>query len=53
MTNGDKEPHKQNPIVLYTAPDGTVTVDVYFAKDNFWLTQKTMAELFGVTVAND
>jgi len=52
MTPGDKEPRKQNPIVLYTAPDGKVTVDVYFAKDNFWLTQKTMAELFGVTVAS-
>jgi hypothetical protein len=50
MTNGDKEPRKQNPIVLYTAPDGKVTVDVYFAKDNFWLTQKTMAELFGVKI---
>ena len=52
MTNGDKEPHKQSPIVLYTAPDGKVTVDVYFANDNFWLTQKTMAELFDVTVAS-
>ncbi len=50
MTNGDKEPRKQNPIVLYTAPDGKVTVDVYFAKDNFWLTQKTMAELFAVKI---
>src|SRR3989338_7767587 len=50
MTNGDKEPHKQNPIVLYTAPDGKVTVDVYFSKDNFWLTQKTMAELFAVKI---
>lgn len=50
MTNGDKEPHKHNPIVLYTAPDGKVTVDVYFAKDNFWLTQKTMAELFAVKI---
>lgn len=50
MTNGDKEPHKQNPIVLYTAPDGKVTVDVSFANDNFWLTQKTMAELFAVKI---
>lgn len=50
MTNADKEPHKQSPIVLYTAPDGKVTVDVYFADDNFWLTQKTMAELFAVKI---
>ena len=36
------------PIVLYTTGDGKVTVDVWFASDNFWLTQKAMAELFGV-----
>lgn len=35
-------------IVLYTAADGKVTADVLFAQDNFWLTQRTMAELFGV-----
>jgi type III restriction enzyme len=28
--------------------DGKVTVDVRFADETFWLTQKTMAELFGV-----
>ena len=37
-------------IVLYQAADGKVTVDVLFARDNFWLTQKAMAELFGVKV---
>ena len=35
-------------IILYTTGDGRVTVDVRFANDNFWMTQKTMAELFGV-----
>jgi hypothetical protein len=35
-------------VVLYTTADGRVTVDVYFAEDNFWLPQKGMAELFGV-----
>ena len=35
-------------VVLYTTGDGKVTVDVWFANDNFWLTQKTMADLFGV-----
>ncbi|MFH0797686.1 MAG: hypothetical protein V2A65_11675 [Candidatus Omnitrophota bacterium] len=35
-------------IVLYQTADGQVTVDVFFARDNFWLTQRTMAELFGV-----
>jgi hypothetical protein len=38
----------QSQVVLYQAPDGKVTVNVLFAKDNFWLTQRTMAELFGV-----
>ncbi len=37
-----------SPVILYTTGDGKVTVDVWFANDNFWLTQKTMAELFGV-----
>lgn len=35
-------------VILYTTGDGKVTVDVWFANDNFWLTQKMMAELFGV-----
>ena len=35
-------------VVLYTTVDGRVTVDVYFADDNFWLPQKGMSELFGV-----
>ena len=37
-----------NRIVLYTAADGKVTVDVFFQGDNFWLPQRAMAELFGV-----
>jgi hypothetical protein len=37
-----------NPVILYATEDGRVTVDVWFSNDNFWLTQKTMAELFGV-----
>lgn len=37
-----------SPVILYITGDGKVTVDVWFANDNFWLTQKAMAELFGV-----
>ncbi len=44
----DLEQNKQKRVILYTAADGKVTVDVFFAQENFWLTQKTMAELFGV-----
>ena len=45
---------KENPesarIVLYQNADGKVTVNVTFARETFWLTQKAMAELFGVKV---
>jgi len=36
--------------LLYTAPDGAVKVDVFFRDENVWLTQKALAELFGVKV---
>lgn len=43
------DPNQQpSRIVLYQDADGRVTVNVLFAQDNFWLTQKAMAELFGV-----
>lgn len=44
----DLERSRQSKVILYTTADGKVTVDVFFAQDNFWLTQRTMAELFGV-----
>jgi hypothetical protein len=34
--------------LLYTAPDGAVRVEVYFKDETVWLTQKALAELFGV-----
>jgi len=40
----------QNKIILYTTADGRVTADVFFANDTFWLTQRTMAELFGINI---
>ena len=36
--------------LLYTAPDGAVKVDVFFKDETAWLTQKALAELFGVKV---
>jgi len=48
MNNALEPKGKQNRVILYTAADGKVTVDVFFARDNFWLTQRTMADLFGV-----
>lgn len=35
-------------ILLFNSSDQSVNVSVYFQKGTFWLTQKTMAELFGV-----
>lgn len=49
MNPDSKEP-ESTKIVLYQAADGNVTVNVTFARDTFWLTQKAMAELFGVKV---
>lgn len=37
-------------ILLYSTPDGAVRVEVVFEDETFWLTQKKMAELFGVNV---
>ena len=48
VMGNDLERSGQNRVILYTTADGKVSVDVLFARDNFWLTQRTMAELFGV-----
>ena len=37
-----------NQFLLYTAPDGAVKVDVFLKDETLWLTQKALAELFGV-----
>ena len=34
--------------LLYTAPAGAVKVEVFFREEPVWLTQKALAELFGV-----
>lgn len=36
--------------LLYTAQNGAVQVDVYLKGEMVWLTQKALAELFGVQV---
>ncbi|OGL22482.1 cell filamentation protein Fic [Candidatus Saccharibacteria bacterium RIFCSPHIGHO2_01_FULL_45_15] len=40
----------KSDFLLYTSPDGDVKVDVFFEDETVWLTQKRMAELFGVDV---
>lgn len=44
------ESPKQNDIIIYSTPSGNVKVEVMFNDETFWLTQKRMAELFGVEV---
>jgi len=41
---------EQNQFLLYTAPDGAVKVEVFCKDETVWLTQKALAELFGVNV---
>ena len=46
----DEKTPQRNEILLYTTPDGAVRVDVQYEDESFWLSQKKMAELFGVDV---
>ena len=43
----------QNQFLLYTAPSGAVRIEVFFKDETVWLTQKALAELFGVKVPAD
>jgi len=38
----------EGKITLYSTPDSNVYVDVIFKDETFWMTQKAIAELFGV-----
>jgi hypothetical protein len=42
--------NEQDQFLLYTAPDGAVKVHVFLKDETVWLTQKALAELFGVQV---
>jgi len=46
----DEQAPLQHEIILYATPDGTVRVEVLFEGETFWLTQKKMAELFGINL---
>ena len=43
----EKELNK-GEIVIYTAKDGSISVNARLEDETIWLTQKAMAELFGV-----
>ena len=37
-------------MILYYSDDGDVSVNAYIKDETLWMTQKAMAELFGVQV---
>lgn len=41
---------QHSDIIFYNTPTGDVKIEVIFNDETFWLTQKAMAELFGVKV---
>src|SRR5688500_18979379 len=45
----EKKPFSSD-IILYTSSSGQTRVEVWYQDESFWLTQKRMAELFGVDV---
>ncbi|NGX52262.1 MAG: hypothetical protein KR126chlam5_00558 [Candidatus Anoxychlamydiales bacterium] len=50
LINSELGLNGEQKVILYSAVDRKISVKVFFAQDNFWLTQKTMAELFGVNL---
>ncbi len=40
----------ESNIILYTTPNGQVSIQVQYEDGSFWLTQKRMRELFGVDI---
>jgi hypothetical protein len=42
----------ESNIIIYSSPNGDTKVNVMYEGDTVWLTQKRMAELFGVTPQN-
>lgn len=51
MSNDLVPSGQPNRVILYHAADGKVTANVLFARDNFWLPQRAIADLFGVRIA--
>ncbi len=39
---------KEEPFTLYTSPNGAISIEAIIKNESIWLTQKLMAELFGV-----
>jgi len=41
---------ENNKLIFYSTPQGNIKVKVFFEEETFWLSQKRIAELFGVDV---
>lgn len=41
---------QSNDIIFYTTPNSQVNIEVFFAGETFWLSQKKMSDLFAVDV---
>ncbi|MBF0543055.1 MAG: virulence RhuM family protein [Candidatus Riflebacteria bacterium] len=50
MSKSKKLP--DNQIAFYQTPDGAINIEVRYANENIWLSQKRMAELFDCTSDN-
>ena len=40
-------------ILIYKSEKGDIRIDVYFAKGELWLTQKSLSELYQVGIPNN
>ena len=40
----------ENQIIFYQSETGNITLNVTYYNESFWLTQKNLAQLFGVEV---
>src|SRR5574344_1674077 len=50
MAKGREFMKNQSEIILYKTEDGAVKIDTIFQNETIWLSQNSMAELFGVNV---
>ena len=50
MSSDDNFVIQEKKIIFYSNDEATVTVDVYFVDETFWLSQKSMSKLFDVDV---
>jgi hypothetical protein len=52
MNSNELKKLPNNQIVFYESQDGAIHLEVLFAEENIWLTQKKISELFDTTTQN-